>query len=239
MDFRKIAVLALVVAGILLIPGTLWSQADEPPFDWDEDSSPGRSLSVEIAMTMSQPPKGAVIISINSSGFENSGPNLAFWEKRAGKYYKLNVGLGADGSVEMIPGTNSTMLGGYIRGQAFDIALAEEGSTKHARAKVVPFPIEAEGSGDCKATAEVQTESGLVWLVMLAGYQPGEAVKTTSKTKKETLTDEMNASEEGEIILPVLYPPGSKGKAEVRAVGSEGCSVAIAYAIGKSALKAR
>jgi hypothetical protein len=196
-------------------------------------------LSVENVTTMSQPPNGAVVISVNSSGFENSGSNLVLWQKTGGKYDKHNVGLGADGSVEIIPGTNSTMLGGYIRGQAFDIALAEEGSTKHARAKVVPFPIDAEGSGDCRATAEVQTESGLFWLVMLAGYQSGEAVKTTSKTKKETLTAEMNASEEGEITLPILYPPGSKGKAEVRAVGSEGCSVTITYAIGRSALKAR
>lgn len=231
----------LLFVGALSVPGTLvLAQLDEAPFEWDHTfASPGTSLSADVLQTMSGPPNGMVVISIKASGFSDPAATLALWQKTGGQFQKLKPGILADGTVQLIPGVDSMMLGGYIRGQSFDIALVDEATNKRAHAKVTPFPITAEGDGGCKASAEVVTKSGLVWLITLAGYGAGEQVRIRSVAKKETLTDEVAASETGEIAFPILYPKRSKRNAQVTAEGSRGCNVSLDFAIGKSAFKAK
>ena len=231
----------LLFVGALSVPGTLvLAQLDEAPFEWDHTfASPGTSLSADVLQTMSGPPNGMVVISIKASGFSDPAATLALWQKTGGQFQKLKPGILADGTVQLIPGVDSMMLGGYIRGQSFDIALVDEATNKRAHAKVTPFPITAEGDGGCKASAEVVTKSGLVWLITLAGYGAGEQVRITSVAKKETLTDDVAASETGEIAFPILYPKRSKRNAQVTAEGSRGCNVSLDFAIGKSAFKAK
>jgi len=231
----------LLFVGAISVPGTLvLAQLDEAPFEWDHTfASPGTSLSADVLQTMSGPPNGMVVISIKASGFSDPAATLALWQKTGGQFQKLKPGILADGTVQLIPGIDSMMLGGYIRGQSFDIALVDEATNKRAHAKVTPFPITAEGDGGCKASAEVVTKSGLVWLITLAGYGAGEQVRIRSVAKKETLTDEVAASETGEIAFPILYPKRSKRNAQVTAEGSRGCNVSLDFAIGKSAFKAK
>ena len=227
--------------GARSVPGTFGlAQLDEAPFKWDHTfASPGTSLSVDVLQTMSGPPNSMITISIKSTGFSDAAATLALWQRTGGRYSKLKPGIRADGTVQFIPGTDSMMLGGYIRGQSFDIALVDEATNKRAHAKVTPFPITAEGDGGCKASAEVVTKSGLVWLITLAGYGAGEQVRIRSVAKKETLTDEGAASETGEIAFTILYPNRSKRNAQVTAEGSHGCNVSLDFAIGKSAFKAK
>ena len=240
--------LLITVISICLLCWSTLTSADEAPFEWDYTFvSPGTSLSAEVLQTMSGPPNGMIIISIKSTGFAEAASTLALWQKRGGEYNKFKPGILADGTVQFIPGIDTMMLGGYIRGQSFDIALVDEATKKRAHAKITPFPITAEGDGGCQASAEVLTKSGLVWLITLAGYGAGEQVRITSVykskayllAKKETLTDDVAASGTGEIAFPILYPKRSKGKAQVTAKGSRGCNVSLDFAIGKSALKAK
>ncbi len=231
----------LLFIGAISVPGTLvLAQLDEAPFKWDHTfASPGTSLSVDVLQTMSGPPNSMITISIKSTGFSDAAATLALWQKSGGRYSKHKPGIRADGTVQFSPGTDSMMLGGYIRGQSFDIALVDEATNRRAQAKITPFPITAIGSGVCWASAEVITKSGLVWLITLAGYAAGEQVRITSVAKKETLTDDLAASGTGEIAFPILYPKRSKGNAQVTAMGSRGCNVSLDFAIGKSALKAK
>ena len=67
----------------------------------------------------------------------------------------------------------------------------------------------------------------------------GEQVRITSVAKKETLTEQVAASETGENAFPILYPDRSKRNAQVTAEGSRGCNVSLDFAIGKSAFKAK
>jgi hypothetical protein len=224
----------------MLLPGVTLAAVDQVPFEWNSTyASPGTSLSIEVEGVMGQPPNGTVMIAIKSSGFDDSGSQAALWIKTSAKYDKYEPTLTEDGTVQIAPGGDIMMLGGYFRGQPLDIALVDEGSNKRAQAKITPFPIEAQGNGDCKATAEVLTKTGLVWLVNFSGYEPGEEVNTTSTTKKETLSQVIEATEMGEVAFPILYPRRSKGRAKVQAVGSNDCDVTIEYAIGKSARKAK
>jgi hypothetical protein len=229
------------VIGICLLCWSTLAQTEEPPFEWDSGfSSPGTSLSINVVQILSSPPDSLFSISIKSTGFTEAASTLALWQRRSGsEYYKRKPPLSADGVVQDMLGNNLSFLGDYIRGQAYDIALVDEATNRRAQAKITPFPITAIGSGECKASAEVQTASGLVWVIMLAGFNAGEDVTIQSIYKKETLTDDVVASENGEVAFPILYPKRSKGNAKITALGSAGCNVTLDFAIGKSALKAK
>lgn len=256
MQFRKVAassaitparllgrfLLGATVAGgiALAFAGLALAEQDEVPFEWEGGfASPGKSLSVEVLHTMRGPPQGMATILIVSSGFSNVDGTLVLWQRIGGKYRRYKPEIGADGTVQIIPGVDSMMLGGYRRGQPFDIALVNETTNERAHAKATPFPITAQGNGACAASAEIQMPSGLLWLVSLAGYDAGEQVKITSVAKKETLSDTHIASETGNIAFPILYAKRSKGTAKVTAAGASGCNVTLEYAIGKSARKAK
>ena len=231
----------LLFIGALSVPGSfVLAQLDEAPFEWDHTfASPGTSMSVEVLQTMSGPPRGTVSIIIKSTGFAGAVGPVALWQRTGAEYSKYEPAVGEDGTVQFIPGVDAMMLGGYIRGQPFDIAIVDEATNKRAQTKLIPFPITAEGDGGCQASAEVVTGTGLVWLVTLTGYSSGEQVTITSVSKKETLTNDVAASGTGEIAFPILYPKRSKGNAQVTVEGSGGCHVNLDFAIGKSALKAK
>ncbi len=244
-------VLLIRVLAVWLLCWSTLAQTEEPPFEWDPSfSSPGTSLSVDVLQTISPPPNGSVVLSIKSTGFAEAGPTLALWKKIGGEYYKFEPPnfeptLSAEGVVLLRPDANDTMgLVDHIRGQPFDIALVDEATNRRAQVKITPFPITAIGSGECKASAEVQSASALLWVITLSGFESGEDVTITSTFKagvfkKEKLTDNVVTSETGEISFPILFPKRSKGNAAVMAQGSAGCSVTLDYAIGKSALKAK
>ena len=185
-----------------------------------------------------------VVMSIKSTGFAEAASTLALWQYRGGEFYKRKPTLSADGVVQDRLGNDTNFLIDYIRGQPYDIALIDEATNRRAQAKITPFPITAIGSGECKASAEVQSASGLLWVITLSGFESGEDVTITSTFKagvfkKEKLTDNLVAPETGEISFPILFPKRSKGNAAVMAQGSTGCSVTLDYAIGKSALNAK
>ncbi len=236
--------LLITVIGICLLCWSTLAQTEEPPFEWDPGfSSPGTSLSIDVEPTIG--PAGSMFeISIKSTGFVEAASTLTLWQREGGEYYRFEPTLSAEGVVQLVPGTDGMFMGGYIRGQPYDIALVDEAKNRRAHAKITPFPITAIGSGECKASAEVLTKSGLVWLITLSGFESGEDVTITSTFKagffkKETLTENLVASETGEISLPILFPKQSKGNTAVMAQGSAGCNVTLDYAIGKSALNAK
>jgi len=237
--------LLIRIFGVCFLCWSTLAQTEEPPFEWDPGfSSPGTSLSIDVSPKFIGMPDGMFSISIKSTGFLEAASTLALWQHQGSEYYRFEPTLSAEGVVQLMPGTDSMFLGGYIRGQPYDIALLDEVTNRRAQAKFTPFPITAIGSGECKASAEVLTESALVWLITLSGFESSEDVTMTSTFKagvfkKETLTDNLVAPETGEISFPILFPKRSKGNANVTAQGSAGCSVTLDYAIGKSAFKAK
>jgi hypothetical protein len=233
-------VVTILIGMALAGANPVLAQQKLAPFEWQHSfASPGKSLTVKVLQTMREPPHGMVMISIKSSGFSDAAGVLVLWQKRSGQYYRFEPGIGAEGTVQIIPGVESMILGGHLRGESFDIALVDETTNERAHAKVTPFPITAQGSGDCAASAEIQTPSGLLWQVFLDGFGAGESVTITSVSKKETLTNTVVASETGGISFPVIFPKRSKGTARVTAEGALGCNVTLEYAIGKTARKAK
>lgn len=237
---------------------------DEPPFEWDDAfASANTSLSLEETKRVPLS-KGetAIWYRIKAVGFP-SNERYSLWVKRGLRYFKRDASVTSDGVVEFKPatgndtlaaivilafhrdegvavvhassGTNAMLMAGFADGHPLSIALVSGSSGKRAHAKAVPIPLRAEGAGGCSVSAELQSESGFVFLILAKGFAPGEAVQLQSRYKKEVKNDTKPASQLGDITLPIMFGAGDKGAASFTATTSK-CSAKLEYKVGKDAL---
>ena len=119
------------------------------------------------------------------------GEKVELWWKRGMEYQKLPAEVSEGGTI-LVGGADVLAVAGLPMGQAVDMALAS--GEKRAQAKVIPFPIEAR-RGALWISAELMTESGLVFLITAGGFEPVEKVEVTSEFKSESHQDVVEASE--------------------------------------------
>jgi hypothetical protein len=205
-----------------------------PPFRWDNTSAtPDIRLTIEEKDRTSTANGTLIQYQLESTGFSAQEP-VSLWRKMGTHYNEIPAALRSNGLVQILS-MDTVIIGGFVPGQALDLALASKTADKQAYAKVIPFPIQAQGNGGCSASAEIETETGLVFLISLKGFQPAETVQTTSQYNGEAKTIPAKISERGELQFPVLFARGSRGKANFTAKG-EHCTVSLDYNIGKDAL---
>jgi len=209
-------------------------KAKEPEFEWDSAfSSPGTSLLLEEKERMPTGDGTMLQYRVVATGFD-AGEPVELWWKRGTGFQQLPGAVSDDGTV-LIGGMDVLGVAGLAMGQAVDIAIAS--GEKRAQAKVIPFPIEAK-RGPLWASAEVMTETGLLFLITMGGFEPAEKVEVTSEYKSESHSDVMEVSESGEIAFPVMFGKGDKGTAVVVGTGTVG-SIVLEYLVGKDALAAQ
>ena len=229
-----------IVFGILCACANIGNtkKSIEPPFKWDDTfATHGTSLTIKEKMRLPfQKGMGTIInYQLSSIGFSAQEP-LSLWWKKGTVYIELPATLSSSEGHIQIGGVDYLAIANYVPGQALDLAIVSKSTDKRAHAKVSPFPVQAQGDGDCSASAEITTKSGLLFVFSLRGFQPGEEVQITSRYKGETRLIPGKASERGEILgLPGLFEIGSSGKAILTAKGRD-CTVSLDYNIGKDAL---
>ena len=212
----------------------------EPPFEWDDTfSSPGTSLAIiERGRSMKGRQGTTIMYEIRATGFVDE-EGLSLWLKNGTEYSEPPFTLSSNGVVYFLKSTTDFfMIGGYVLGQALDLALYSKTTNKRAHAKVIPFPIQAQGIGGCSASAEIMSESGFVFLIRFQGFQPKQEVEILSQYKKEKAPKTVTASERGQIQLPIMFGPGDRGTATATAT-SKDCTVSLQYKIGKDALRSQ
>ena len=233
----------------------------EPPFKWDATfASPNTSLTLE---ETKREPRNAtfqpITYRVKATGF-SSGDSLSLWLKRGLRYFKFQATVSDEGVVQFKSfnktlgglivlaylrdqgladvsneGANNLGLAGFAEGHPLDVALVSEGAGKRAHAKVVPIPLRADGTGGCSASAELQSETGLLFLINLKGFLPGEAVKIQSQYEKEIASSTKAASQSGELAFPVLFGKGDRGTASITAT-TDRCTLRLEYKVGRDAI---
>jgi hypothetical protein len=211
-----------------------------PPFTWDTTfATPQTSLKIEERNRIRSTKRTGVVSTtvlyhLKATGFSIDEP-VSLWWKKGGLYDELSATVDANGRVRTL-GLDELWIDDYVPGQAVDLAIAVKGTDKRAHAKTIPFPIYARGKGGCSASAEIDTDSGLLVVFSLKGFKPGETVRTTNRHHNQTTTIPGKASERGEIAaLPVQFEQERGGKATLKATGKK-CTVSLTYSIGKDAL---
>jgi hypothetical protein len=209
-----------------------------PPFHWDPSfASPGKTLTLR-ELSREATPKGTLVnYRIESSGFAGPDAPLLWW-KRGQEYGRFVVVVSTSGIVLVRPDTDVFAISEFVSGESLDLALVSVDSGGRAQAKVVPFPIEARGPGGCSASAEIQSETGDLFLVLLRGFVAGETVHVESRLGEEVRVIDHVASPQGELQFPLRFDPADTGEATMTATGRND-SVTLTYHVGKTAIVVR
>jgi len=235
----------------------------KPSFVWDDSfASPGASLVLEEMRRVPRDFGTLVWYRLKADGFAK-GEKLTLWIRRGSNLYDWSATVGDDGYLQFKSGdgktdlgalvalafyrdegfgvvhgsggVNALLMGGFAEGHPVQVAVVSNAADKRAHAKAVPIPLRAEGTGGCAASAELQFESGLVFLVFLKGFAPGEAVQVQSQYGEELKADSKSASPSGELVFPVTFEKGARGTASLSAT-SERCTVKLEYKVGIDAV---
>jgi hypothetical protein len=210
-----------------------------PPFEWKEqESSPGVTLTALEKRRYSKQGSTWVEYDLRATGFK-PGENLTMWSKwMDGTYGRTPFPLFVDetglikATYEGKPIDFNSNIGGMMAGEPISWALAS--ADKRAYARVIVVPIESKGEGGCSGSVELQSPSGLLFLVRFRGFTAGENLEVTNELGKDKKTDAHHADDKGEWGFPVLYSEGDHGKAKATAAGKE-CKVTVDYKVGRDA----
>jgi hypothetical protein len=210
-----------------------------PPFEWKEqEGSPGLTLAALEKRRYSKQGSTWVEYDLRATGFK-PGENLTMWSKwMDGTYARNPLPLFVDetGLIKAMyegkPIDFQYHAGGMMAGEPISLALASADKQAYARAVVVP--IESKGEGGCSGSVELESPSGLLFLVRFRGFTAGEDLELTNELGKDKKTNAHHANDKGEAVFPVLYSEGDHGKAKATAAGKE-CKVTVDYKVGKDA----
>jgi hypothetical protein len=223
--------LALLLAGCA-------GPAVAPPFAWDPAfASPGTTLTLNELARTATPEGTQVVYRLESRGFAAATEPVLWW-KRGAEFGRFAVALTTSGIVLVQPESDVFTIAEFVAGEPLDVALLDAASGARAQAKVIPFPIEAEGSGGTSASAEIRSVTGHAFLVTLRGFAPGETLRVESRLGAALVVLEPTAAATGEVVVPVEFEAGAAGEATLTATGGAG-TVTLVHAVGAAALVVR
>ena len=119
-----------------------------------------------------------------------------------------------------------------MAGEPVSLALAS--ADKRAYFNVIVVPIESTGEGGCSGSVELESPSGLLFVVHFRHFTAGEDLEVTNELGKDKKTHALHASDKGEAIFAQLYGEGDHGKAKATAAGKQ-CKVTVDYKVGRDA----
>lgn len=125
----------------------------------------------------------------------------------------------------------------YHKGEPLDLALVSTDGTVRAFAHAYPFPIWAQ-DGKCSLTVELNDPEGKFFTVLGEGFDPGETVKISTSSEKETKEDSQQASPDGglQALLAPRVIGKESGSATFTAIGNS-CHPKVTFEWGKRAMK--
>jgi hypothetical protein len=210
-----------------------------PPFEWKEqEGTPGLTLTALEKRRYSKQGSTWAEYDLHATGFK-PGETLTMWSKWIdGTYdrYPLPLFVDETGLIKAMyegkPIDFIVSFGGMMAGEPISWALASADKRAYARAIVVP--IESTGEGGCTGSVELESPSGLLFVVQFRHFPAGEDLEVTNEIGKDKKTHALHANDKGEAIFAQLYGEGDHGKAKATAAG-KGCKVTVDYKVGKDA----
>jgi len=127
--------------------------------------------------------------------------------------------------------------GKYYIAEGRDWALFDKETSRVAIAKVIPFPLIAEGIGGCRLSAELMTPDGMFFEITVEDFQANEELNFTSRSDGEVIQDRIKFPSSGP--LKTAYMPGVVGKISGEATitfAGTGCTVSRKLNWGQAAL---
>jgi len=204
--------------------------AATPVFDWDAKGTEG--LSMKLSEKFRNKGNGAttIVYNMKPGGFK-PGTKVEFWQKKREKYLVDKLEINDQGDLQLTngPSMQGVVASGFIPGEPFEVTVYDPASGAKAKARHIPFPIEASGKGGCHISVEVATP--YVVAIWIKGFKPKEKVQVTSRYKDERATLEKKVGDNGSTAWVIMFGPPDRGKARTSAKGKD-CSVELEYPVG-------
>ena len=239
-------IIACLLAALLSLPSTGLAGTTEkeslPEWWRAAEATPGMELKIRETARNDKIPafrgKKSITAAFSASGFPKD-KRFELWgswlDQRAAKF--LNIVVDQDGILRMINPKNGVIgpelsainlvLGSFAKGEPATFALVSIDREAKAFARIVPFPLEAR-DGACRLWLELMSPQGTAFLVQGEGFEPGEEVKSLSRSDGERLTGRETISPEGTYGPVVVFPAAvsRKHKASYSVSGGT-CSVKV------------
>ena len=208
-----------------------------PPFDCYETYLLENDSLIIKEINRSKGSRGtAITYQIKAEGFTPNEP-IFLWRRNGGDFlkYEYNLEYPVELSSEVLIEIN-LQIEGFKRGQALDIALVSDDTSKFSHRKIYPFPLGAKGTGGCSVIAELWSKTGHLFLMIFRGFDPGEKVRIMNRLGRWMETSTTEASDEGIIYYCAGFSKRARGTAVISAFTCDR-KIRMEYKIGKDALK--
>ena len=222
-----------------------------------ECSAPGTALRMEEVSRTGTDRKASVVVSPRATGFAPGEP-LTFWMRRLGggsQWLATGIALDSAGRAGCADRARHAALaaqagdgwcplpldslrltvGGAMRGEPFDFALATTDGRIAAYSTVYPRPIASEAAGCGRLWASLVDARGTAVRIHGSGLAPSTRFTTESRSGAEVSTGEITTDAHGNLP-PVIVLPGVKGKRGGEATWTAkaaACTLTLAYPWGR------
>ena len=222
-----------------------------------ECSAPGATLRMEEVSRTGTDRKASVVVTPRAAGFA-AGEPLTFWMRRLGggsQWVATGIALDSAGRAGCADRTRHAALatqagdgwcpvpldslrltvGGAMRGEPFDFALATSDGRVAAYSTVYPRPVMADIPSCGRLWVSLVDARGTAVRIHGSGLAPSTRYTTESRSGAESLTGEATTDAQGNLP-PIIVTPGVKGKrgGEATWTAKAGeCTLAISYPWGR------
>lgn len=207
-----------------------------PPFTWDvikgSECTPGTSLTLKEVSRLRLSETTVVEYEVHAQGF-SAAENPVLVHRLMNEQYMTNPLVVFDDKDLTLLRPNLTV-GNYVKGEALELALFTSDGSKHAQARAIPFPINAEGAGPCRASAQAVLVGGQGFALLFEGFEPDERVSIEGQFKEKRTSHSIDRAAEG-VFLIVDFDPEDRGEASYTAIG-KACSITLKFKVGKDAV---
>jgi hypothetical protein len=215
------------------------------PFEWDVVKGSHATAGVSLVITETSRTRGDactfVTYQLRAPGFVASEQPVLIARQMDDTYVPTMEVL-VDSSAKVYDPKDPTLLhpedvtvGNYVLGEALDLAFLTPDGSKVAQARVIPFPIEASGSGGCKVSAQAVMKQGRGFAIIGEGFVSGEDVVFRSTRGSKESEKTVRASAEGLVYQVVKFKPDDSGTVTHVLKGKSG-AVTLTHSIGKDAV---
>jgi len=215
------------------------------PFAWDVVKGSYATAGVSLVITEKSRAKSdnvtLVTYQLHAPGFVASDKPVLVARQMDDTFVPMMVFL-VDSSAKVFDPKDPTLLhpeavtmGNVVPGEALDLAFLTPDGSKVAQARVIPFPIEASGTGGCKVAVQAVMKQGRGFAIIAEGFAPGEDVVLRSTRGSKETEKTVRASPEGIIYEIAKFKANDSGSVTYVLKGKSG-AVTLTHNIGKDAV---
>ncbi|MDD1622589.1 MAG: hypothetical protein LUQ11_14020 [Methylococcaceae bacterium] len=209
----------------------------EVQLEWgNQFASPGARLIYEETFREPTQEGTGVTYKLRAEGFP-SDKTYSLWargiDRRTTEIYKP---LHIDGSGRILQDDGAEreyVLKKMLEGESIEIALISSDKSKKAFVEITPFPIIAQGEGNCRLSVKPLSAEGQAFQIKGEGFVPKQELKVVAKSNGELGEFPVNGTDDG--VFGIVVAPAVLGKSGGGAsvtVADTTCSATVRYKWG-------